>query len=179
MSIAGAGAPRRRDQEGPLSRRVASWLGWWVGLMSLWLLLVDSVAVPELLAGAAVAALAATLVELGEYQAHVRNSVRAEWIAAARRLPLEVLRDTWLVLRVGAGCLAGRRPPASALHVVPVDGGGDSPEDATRRALLVLGTSVSPNSVVLGVDAESGLMVLHRLVPPPRPRPGERPLRQS
>jgi multisubunit Na+/H+ antiporter MnhE subunit len=175
MSIVAAGSPRRQERDVPRARRVATWLGWWAVLMSLWLLLVDTIAMAELLAGSGAAAIAATLVELAEHQAAVRNRVRAEWIASARNIPVEVLRDTWLVLRVAVGCLGGRRP-ASAFHVVPVRAGGDDPEDATHRAVLTLGTSLSPNSVVLGVDPESGLMVLHRLVPPPRPRAGERPM---
>ena len=34
----------------------------------------------------------------------------------------------------------------------------------TRRTLLVGGTSVAPNTFVLGIDPERDVMVVHRLV---------------
>lgn len=61
--LAGAGNPRRSEHDVPVMRRVGSWLVWWVLLMSLWVLIDDTLALAELLAGAAVAAMAAFLVE--------------------------------------------------------------------------------------------------------------------
>lgn len=170
MSI---GSPPRRTQAEPPARRVAAWVKWWAALMSLWLLLVASISVPELLAGAAAAAIAATLVELAEYQAGVRLTVRAEWLAGTLRLPVDIARDTALVLRTAVLALAGRRP-RSSFHVVPVDAGGDDPADASRRALVTVATSLPPNAIALGIDAEQGVMLVHRLVRPARPMPGER-----
>ena len=37
-------------------------------------------------------------------------------------------------------------------------------EARTRRALLVAGKSVAPNTFVLGLDAERDVMVVHQLV---------------
>jgi hypothetical protein len=44
-------------------------------------------------------------------------------------------------------------------------GSSDDPEDAARRALLVAGLSVTPNSVVVGVDADRDEVLVHQLVP--------------
>lgn len=66
--LAGAGSPRRREQERALAGRVGSWLVWWVLLMALWIVLGYSLAPAELLVGAAVAAVGAFAAELVGHQ---------------------------------------------------------------------------------------------------------------
>jgi hypothetical protein len=149
-------------------------VAWWAALMSLWLLLVDTVAMAELLAGAGAAALGATLVEVVEHQAGVRFGVRVDWLAEVAGLPREILRDTLLVLRAGLIRALGGPRPASSLRVIPVDPGGGSSEDVARRALITAGRSLAPNSIVLGIDASEGLLLVHHLVPPRPAQPGER-----
>jgi hypothetical protein len=82
-----AGEPRERKRNGPAARRAGAWLVWWVVLMSLWMMLNDSIGTDELLAGAGAAALAAVLAELATYQAGVRFRMKAEWLVPALRLP--------------------------------------------------------------------------------------------
>ena len=68
-----AGKPREREPEdSPQAARVGAWLAWWVLLMALWVMLDDSLATDELLAGAGAAALAATVAELAMHQAETR-----------------------------------------------------------------------------------------------------------
>ena len=57
----------------------------------------------------------------------------------------------------------GEQPP-SAFVELPARYGNDTPEGMTRRTLLVGGTSVAPNTFVLGIDSERDVMVVHRLV---------------
>jgi hypothetical protein len=137
---------------------------WWVLLMSFWVVLDDSIAVDELLAGAGAAALAATLAEFASYQSGLRLRLRSEWVAPALRLPGQILRDTWTVFAALWRLLAHGEQPPSAFAGEPVRYGGQSAEATTRRFLLIGGRSVAPNSFVLGLDAESGLMVVHQLV---------------
>jgi hypothetical protein len=92
------GLRRRRRREVPVARRVGGWLVWWVLLMSLWVIVDDSIALDELLAGAGAAALAAFLAELVTYQAATRFRMRVEWLVPALSLPGEVVRDTVIVL---------------------------------------------------------------------------------
>jgi fatty acid desaturase len=84
----------RPPRKAPFTRRAGAWLTWWVLLMSFWVILDDSIAADELLAGAGAAALAAFLAELVTYQAATRLRIRAGWLAAAFGLPGEVARDT-------------------------------------------------------------------------------------
>ncbi len=159
-----AGEPRERRRDLPVARRVGSWLIWWVLMMSFWVMLDDSVSTDELLAGAGAAALAALLAELVTYQAAARFRMRIEWLVPALGLPGQVVRDTVTVYRaLWRRLVRGEQPPSTFLEL-PVRYGDDSAEGATRRALLVGGFSVAPNTFVLGIDKDRGVMVVHRLV---------------
>ncbi len=159
-----AGEPRERRRDLPVARRVGSWLIWWVLMMSFWVMLDDSVSTDELLAGAGAAALAALLAELVTYQAAARFRMRIEWLVPALGLPGQVVRDTVTVYRaLWRRLVRGEQPPSAFLEL-PVRYGDDSAEGATRRALLVGGVSVAPNTFVLGIDKDRGVMVVHRLV---------------
>lgn len=159
-----AGEPRERQRDPPLARRVGSWLVWWVLMMSFWVMIDDSISTDELLAGAGAAALAALLAELVSYQAATRFRMRIEWLVPALRLPGEVARDTVIVYRaLWRRLIHGEQPPSAFLEL-PARFGDDSPEGATRRVLLVGGTSVAPNTFALGLDQDRDVMVVHRLV---------------
>lgn len=159
-----AGEPRKRALRLPVARRVGSWLLWWVLMMSLWVMLDDSVNTDELLAGAGAAALAAFFAELVSYQAASRFRMRIEWVVPALRLPGQVARDMVTVYAaLWRRLIHGEQPP-SAFVELPARFGDDSPEGVTRRTLLIGGTSVAPNTFVLGIDQERDVMLVHRLV---------------
>lgn len=159
-----AGEPRERQHDVPIARRVGSWLVWWVLMMSFWVMLDDSINTDELLAGAGAAALAASLAELVTYQAGARFRMRVEWLVPALRLPGQLARDTVTVYAALWRRLARGEQPPSAFVEIPARFGDDSPEDVTRRTLLIGGTSVAPNTFVLGMDKDRDVMVVHRLV---------------
>lgn len=138
---------------------------WWAVLMSFWVLVDDSLALAELLAGAGAAALGAFLVELVQYQAATHLRVRIEWMAEALRLPGRVLSDTMVVFGALWDQLVHHRRPASGFSELPARWGDESPEGVTRRALLIAGRSLAPNAVVAGIDQDRGVMVVHHLVP--------------
>lgn len=139
---------------------------WWVLLMSFWVVLDDSIAVDELLAGAGAAALGAFLAELIGHQAATRFRMRIEWLVPALSLPVQVARDTVIIFGALWRRLAHGTLPPSGFREVPVRYGGDTAEDRTRRTLLIGGRSVAPNSFALGIDEERGVMVIHQLVIP-------------
>jgi multisubunit Na+/H+ antiporter MnhE subunit len=159
-----AGEPRKRQRDLPIARRVGSWLVWWVLMMSFWVMLDDSISTDELLAGAGAAVLAALLAELVTYQAATRFRMRIQWLVPALSLPGQVVRDTAVVYRALWRRLVRGEQPPSAFAELPARYGDDSFEGMTRRALLVGGTSVAPNTFVLGIDSERDVMVVHRLV---------------
>jgi multisubunit Na+/H+ antiporter MnhE subunit len=159
-----AGEPRERRRKVPVARRAGSCLVWWVLMMSFWVVIDDSINTDELLAGAGAAVLAALLVELVSYQAATRFRMRIEWLVPALSLPGQVVRDTVIVYRaLWRRLVRGEQPPSAFLEV-PARFGDDTPEGVTRRTLLVGGTSVAPNTFVLGLDQDRDVMVVHRLV---------------
>jgi multisubunit Na+/H+ antiporter MnhE subunit len=155
----------RRDRmaEHP-GRRAATWLAWWVLLMSLWVALDDSLQSDELLVGAGAAALAALAAELAAHQAGVRFAIRPAWLVQAFRLPGQVAQDTVTVFAALARALVTRQPPTGAFRELPVRYGDDTPLGVTRRVLLTGAESLAPNTFVLGLDAERDVMVVHQLV---------------
>jgi hypothetical protein len=48
--------------------------------------------------------------------------------------------------------------------VLPVRYGDDTADGNTRRALLIGGRSVAPNSIAVGVDKDRDVMLIHQLV---------------
>ena len=99
-----------------MARRVCAWAVWWVLLMSFWVMLDDSTATDELLAGAGAAALGAFLAELVAHQAGLAFRMRAGWLVSALRLPGQVARDTVIVFH---GPVAAAGPRRGAGQRVP------------------------------------------------------------
>ena len=60
--------------------------------------------------------------------------------------------------------LARGQDPPSGFRELPARYGDDTAAGKTRRALLVGGTSVAPNTFVLGIDRERDVMIIHQLV---------------
>jgi multisubunit Na+/H+ antiporter MnhE subunit len=151
--------------------RAGVWLLWWAVLMAGWLIVDDSLAADELLAGAASAALGATLAELAGQLAATRLRVRVRWLVPALRLPASVVRDTAIVFVALWRRLARGQQPDGGFREVPVRFGPMSVEGRSRRALLIAGVSFAPNTFAVDLDAERDVLVVHDLV---RRRPGAR-----
>jgi multisubunit Na+/H+ antiporter MnhE subunit len=132
-------------------------------MLGLWLLLTGTVSPAEVLAGAGAAALASSVAELAQYQAGAHLRVRLRWLAAATRLPARLISETASAFAaLWVQVVRGRRP-ASVFRTVPERWGGDDPAGSTRRALVVVGMSATPNRIVLGLDEERGVAVVHQL----------------
>lgn len=155
--------PRPPDKV-PLARRAGTWLAWWVLLMSFWVILDDSIALDELLAGAGAAALAAFLAELMTYQAGAQMRIRASWLTRAVTLPGQVAGDTMIVFAALWRRLAHGEEPPSGFRRRPVRYGDDTAAGRTRRVLLIGGASLAPNTIAAGLDKDIGAMVIHQLV---------------
>jgi multisubunit Na+/H+ antiporter MnhE subunit len=154
----------RPPEQAPFTRRAGAWLAWWVLLMSFWIILDDSVATDELLAGAGAAALAAFLAELVTYQAAARVRIRATWLFRVVTLPGQVAGDTVIVFAALWRRLAHGEEPPSGFRRRPVRYGDDTAAGRTRRALLIGGASLAPNTIAAGLDKNTGTMVIHQLV---------------
>ena len=57
----------------------------------------------------------------------------------------------------------GEEPP-SGFRRLPVGYGDDTASGRTRRALLIGAASLAPNSIAVGLDRDTGTMLVHQLV---------------
>ena len=148
-------------------RWIAYALTWWIVLLGLWLLFVDSLARPEVLVGLAAAALA-SLAALGiRARGGVRYHFRWRWLLLLRGVPAGVLRDSWLLATLLWRRLVRGERPAAAFRTVPFPIDGDDPTSAARRAFIVTATSIAPNTYVVRVDREQRTALIHQLGPDP------------
>jgi multisubunit Na+/H+ antiporter MnhE subunit len=167
------GAPPRglssgRSYDAAVRARFGWWLAWWLTLLGLWLLLV-TVSVAELAAGMVAAAIGATAAELVQAQGLVRFDPNPRWFLRVWKLPRSIVRDCWLVTVALYRHLNGH-PVNSGFRAIPFDRGGDDARASARRALVVMAISVSPNSIVVGIDEEANVMLVHQLLPAPKDR---------
>lgn len=135
-------------------------------MMALWIMLDDSLATDELLAGAGAAAIAATVAELAGYQARTWFGMRIRWLPRAVTLPARVAVDMVIVYAALWRRISRGQQPPSAFVNEPVRFGDDSPRGLTRRVLLIGARSLAPNAFALGIDSDTETMVLHVLVAP-------------
>lgn len=156
--------------------RSAGWLVyafmWWAVLFGFYLLLAAKQAVAEAVAGVAIAALGAAAATSTAGAGKLRFRARLPWLAQVARLPGRILADCGIVAVALWRRLVGRHVVSGEFRIVPFDPGGDDAESAARRALVTLGVTLAPNTYVVAVDRERGVLLLHQLVPSAQPPGG-------
>jgi multisubunit Na+/H+ antiporter MnhE subunit len=135
-----------------------AWLGWWLVLTVLWLALADSRRLEEVVAGVLVGALGATAAVVVRARREVVLRPRPRWVLASLRPALRWPRD---LVALAAALV---RRPAGRIVEEPFEATGEDPRSAARRALAVAGGSLAPNTIVVGIDADRGVIVRHELV---------------
>jgi multisubunit Na+/H+ antiporter MnhE subunit len=155
---------------------VRAWVIWWALLAALWLALVDTVVVPELVTGAVAAAIAATGAVVVRGRREVLLRPRLSWLLAGWR-PLVAsvtdLRPLAIVLwRRGIR----RRAEHGVFAEVPYAAVGTDPHAAAHRVLTQALGSLAPNTLVVGIDRDRRTMLVHQLVPTDDPAAEAQPL---
>ncbi len=141
-------------------------LAWWFAWLfagALYLLLIDTTDLPELIVGAGAAAIAATGFELAREQRVAGGmSARLRWLGRLyrplRSVPSDVLALTWLAARQ----LIRPREVNGEFRWVPFQTHVQKHETG-RRALAESFGSFAPNTIIIGVDAERELLLGHQL----------------
>lgn len=144
------------------SGRAPAVLGLWVACAAIEALLIGKIDPQETPVGVAIAAVAAggavsALAVCGD-----RYAVRLSALLALPKLAWSIVRDTFVVSGALVRALAGRSPN-DRFEEIPIDVGGDDARSAASRALAVASTSAAPSSIVVDVDPERGVLVVHRL----------------
>jgi Na+/H+ ion antiporter subunit len=143
-------------------RRVASFGVGAIIAGAFYLLLIDTVDVAELCAMCGVVLLAAFAFARSRELGFPEASFRARWLRHAWRALLRIPIDIAIVCREAVTVPALRRPAAGEFRTVSFRGGGQA-ADHGRAALAELLGSLAPNTIVVGVDQERGLLLVHQL----------------
>ena len=147
----------------PLVRGVLAWILAWVFAALLYLLLIDTTDLPELIVGGVSVALAATGTELARHQGLVGESIRLRWLRYLYRPLLRVPADAALVSLAALGALIRPRQARGRFRVVKFADRDDERRAGGRRALAVTLGSFAPNTIIVGIDSERELLLAHQL----------------
>jgi hypothetical protein len=128
-----------------------------------YLVLIDTVSTPELYAMCGVVLLAGGAFVAAREEAFPQK-IKARWLLGSWRvlagLPMQIV----LVCRDALVQPFTRTATRGRFRAVPFRC-GEAPDDRGRRALAESLGSFAPNTIVLGVDTDSGLLLVHQLHP--------------
>jgi hypothetical protein len=159
MSSLGSDSRARRP-----AKRAAAWLAGFVLAGALYLLLIDTTSLPELIVGAVAAALAACGFELArEQQTAGGLTARVRWLGTLHRPLKNVPRDISLLTALAVRQLVRPKPAVGAFRAVPFRCGDEEDLENGRRAMAESFGSFSPNTIIIGVDGERELLLGHQL----------------
>jgi hypothetical protein len=142
-------------------RRLALTLAGFALAGSFYLLLIDTVSLPEIYVLIVVALLAAAAFETsreGFPEARFPPRSLARGWRAVVRVPL----DTGLLCKEAFAQLRQHKRSRGQFRAVPFRA-GTSEHDRGRYALTEIVGSLAPNTIVIGVDADSDLLLVHQL----------------
>jgi hypothetical protein len=130
---------------------------------SFYLLLVDNPSSPELYVLAAVAITCGVALAVSWEERIVEARVKPWWLLGAWRVAVKIGPDIVLLCWEVMAQLFRPRPARGRFRAVPFGATDDTPQDAGRRALTEWIGSMAPNTIVVGVDDERGLLLVHQL----------------
>jgi hypothetical protein len=150
-------------------KHVVAWVGWWIALFWLWMLLAGDWNHIEWIAAACAATVAATLGEIARARAGVAPRLPLRWIARAGTVPHQIAVDFGIITLALGRSLLRRRIVRGEFRAHPFPAG----EGQGVRAWATWAAQLSPNAYVVEIDAERELVLVHDLVPN---RPSEEPV---
>jgi hypothetical protein len=145
-----------------MARRLLAWSLAWVLSGALYLLLIDTISLPELLVGAGAATLAATGFELAREQHVLGASIAPRWLARLYRPFFNVPRDILWVSVLALRQLLEHKHSVGEFRCVRFRC-GEEKGTTGREALAESFGSFAPNTIVIGVDADRDLILAHQL----------------
>ncbi len=118
----------------------------------------------EWIAGAIVGSASAAALFLARSAGAFRFRPSREFWGPTRFWPEAVVKETGLLLGALVGAL--RAPGSVPGHMIEVPYPGTGSDDAScaRRAFIAFGITLTPNSYVVEIDRERGVLFLHQLV---------------
>ncbi len=159
-------SPPRTADHSELSRRLKRPLIVLAGLViggGFYLQLIDITDLPEIYVLVGVALACAAGFELSREQGFIEARVNPWWILRGWRLIWKIPADIVIVCWEALAQLVRPRPVRGAFRAAPFRATQETSPDTGRRALAETVGSFAPNTIVVGVDAERGLLLTHQL----------------
>jgi multisubunit Na+/H+ antiporter MnhE subunit len=144
---------------------IRGWLIWWALCGALWLVLDDTLALPELVDGAVAAAIGASAATLVRARSHVQFAARPGSARRWWRPLVHLVSDLPELTRVLARALAGGERDPGRVRMVQFALDSDPRTRAAQVALASIAGSVAPSTVIIAVDEEGGQLIFHELTP--------------
>jgi multisubunit Na+/H+ antiporter MnhE subunit len=144
---------------------VRTWLVWWALCAGLWLVLDDTVAIPELVDGAVAAAIGASAATTVCARSHTRFAAQLGWGRHWARPLVHLVSDLPELARTLAHAIAGGDRDPGRVRAVDFSLQADDRTRAAQVALASIVGSVAPSTVIIAVDEEGGQLIFHELTP--------------
>jgi multisubunit Na+/H+ antiporter MnhE subunit len=129
-----------------------------------YLLLIDTLSLPELYAGVVIVALAWIAFAVSRGQGFAEQSFDPRWLRRAGHVIAAVPRHAVVLCVEALAQLRSRRPVRGRFRAVAFRG-GDGHRDRGRYATTELLGSLAPNTIVVGIDPDRELLLVHQLHP--------------
>jgi hypothetical protein len=127
-----------------------------------WVLLVAGTKLHEMLVGGFAVVLSTVFLAVVWRQDAQRIQLHAKDVLQGWRIPWYLLSDAWVVTRVLMLDLLGRRA-GSFYRVSGFRTAREEPVLVGKRVLATVYASMSPNSIILGVDWKQSRMLTHQI----------------
>jgi hypothetical protein len=140
--------------------------GFLVGVVlaaAFYMALIDTVDLPELYAAIGAVLLGGAAYEAARRQGIAEARVSPAWVARGWCVVVSIPSQIAWVSWEAVAQLAAPRRSRGTLRAVPFRGGGDGADDVGRRALAEGLGSLAPNTIVIGIDGEHDLLLVHQL----------------
>jgi hypothetical protein len=128
-----------------------------------YLQLIDTTSLPELYLLAGVALGCGVGFQLAREQDFDEARIMPWWLARSWRLVWRIPGDITIVCWEALVQLVRPRPSRGVLRAAPFRAIRPVPAEMGRRALAETVGSVAPNTIVIGIDDERGLLLVHQL----------------
>jgi hypothetical protein len=149
-----------------MSRKLKAPLTIAVGLVlggAFYLQLIDTTSLPELYVLAGVALACGVAFYLAREQGFIEARVLPWWLLRSWRLLWRIPGDIGIVCWEALAQLIRPRSNRGVFRAARFTATAETPEDTGRRALAETVGSFAPNTIVVGVDPDRGLLLTHQL----------------
>lgn len=128
-----------------------------------YLQLIDTTSLPELYVLAGVALACGVAFELAREQGFVEARILPWWLLRSWRLVWRVPSDIAIVCWEALAQLVHPQSERGVFRAARFSATEETPDQTGRRALAETVGSYAPNTIIVGVDAERGLLLTHQL----------------